>query len=66
MSEPVILKFPKPDAQIAPAAPGDSLPTMVDVDLQTILQAWNEATDRLRASLFKFDYPWVDRGWLKH
>src|SRR5262245_15199427 len=39
--EPVILKFPT-SAQSRTAAAGDSL------ELQTILTAWNEATDRLQ------------------
>jgi signal transduction histidine kinase len=48
MSEPVILKFPDAVGQTAPATPPELFPALADVDLQTILQAWNEATDRLQ------------------
>jgi signal transduction histidine kinase len=46
MNEPILLKFPTPDAPSAPSP----LPVidMAGEDLQTILQAWNEATDRLQ------------------
>jgi signal transduction histidine kinase len=39
MHEPPILKFPAPASQPPPAA---------ELDLQVILQAWNQATDRLQ------------------
>ncbi len=42
MDEPTILKFPGREAQPARPLPADQ------VDLQTILVAWNEATDRLQ------------------
>jgi signal transduction histidine kinase len=47
--EPTILKFPAPGgvSPLAVAAPAAFGPP-VDVDLQTILTAWNEATDRLQ------------------
>lgn len=48
--EPTILKFPLPCGGL-PAATGaaENLPAApLDVDLQTILVAWNEATDRLQ------------------
>ena len=48
MNEPVILRFPAPAGQSpANASPLPAI-QMADVDLQTILQAWNEATDRLQ------------------
>jgi signal transduction histidine kinase len=48
MQEPIILKFPAPAGQTAECpAPVATLP-VADADLQTILQAWNEATDRLQ------------------
>jgi signal transduction histidine kinase len=47
MNEPTILKFPG----LKPASPASgeqaALPAAEDLDLQTILTAWNEATDRL-------------------
>jgi signal transduction histidine kinase len=45
MDEPAILKFPT-GASDSPLA--GSLPPADDMDLQTILAAWNEATDRLQ------------------
>jgi len=48
MNEPVILRFPAPEGQSpANASPLPAI-NAADVDLQTILQAWNEATDRLQ------------------
>jgi signal transduction histidine kinase len=56
MNNPMILKFPAPQGQ----SPASSSPlpainmtgapamNMADTDLQAILQAWNEATDRLQ------------------
>jgi signal transduction histidine kinase len=41
MEEPVILKFPAP-------GPSSRLPAADQLDLQAILAAWNEATDRLQ------------------
>jgi signal transduction histidine kinase len=41
--EPHLLKFPAPAAQRPPGRPADS-----ELDLQVILQAWNQATDRLQ------------------
>src|SRR5262245_17475103 len=41
MEEPVILKFPAP-------GPSSRVPTADQLDLQAILAAWNEATDRLQ------------------
>jgi signal transduction histidine kinase len=46
--EPIILKFPTPPGQPATAAAAPSSLNMSDPDLQTILLAWNEATDRLQ------------------
>src|SRR6476661_1617986 len=40
MDEPTILRFP--------TSPGASVATADELDLQTILAAWNEATDRLQ------------------
>src|SRR6476620_800218 len=49
MNDPVILRFPAPEGQ---SAAGDSSSlaaiNVADADLQAILQAWNEATDRLQ------------------
>src|ERR1041384_781199 len=47
MSEPIILRFPTPSGTQA-AGDAPSLPSSEDLDLQTILTAWNEATDRLQ------------------
>ena len=49
IDEPTILKFPAPSgvSPLAVAAPAGAPPSL-DVDLQTILVAWNEATDRLQ------------------
>ena len=44
MNEPTILRFPA--ATLSAAVP-KALPAADQVDLQTILAAWNEATDRL-------------------
>jgi signal transduction histidine kinase len=49
LDEPTILKFPAPSGVSPLAAAGAAAMTPpVDVDLQTILAAWNEATDRLQ------------------
>src|SRR6478752_7776425 len=48
MDEPIILKFPTPALQPAVAASAPPVLNMADADLQTILLAWNEATDRLQ------------------
>jgi signal transduction histidine kinase len=48
MDEPIILKFPTLALPPATAAAAPSALNMGDADLQTILQAWNEATDRLQ------------------
>jgi signal transduction histidine kinase len=48
MDEPIILKFPTPAEGATPTAAAPAKLNMADPDLQTILQAWNEATDRLQ------------------
>lgn len=48
MDEPIILKFPAPATGTALTAAAPAALNMADPDLQTILQAWNEATDRLQ------------------
>src|SRR5215218_2799665 len=48
MDEPIILKFPTLAFEPATAAVAPPALNMGDADLQTILQAWNEATDRLQ------------------
>jgi signal transduction histidine kinase len=46
--EPVILKFPvERTVDLPQGAPANIPAPAADVDLQTILKAWNEATDRL-------------------
>src|SRR5437868_12074761 len=47
MNDPVILKFPAPEGA-SPTVAAAALPAGVDLDLQTIFAAWNEATDRLQ------------------
>jgi signal transduction histidine kinase len=47
MTQPVILKFPSPSPPL-PADAAALLHTPDNLDLQSILAAWNEATDRLQ------------------
>src|SRR2546429_8030195 len=47
MNDPFILKFPAPEGA-SPTVAAAALPAGADLDLQTILAAWNEATDRLQ------------------
>jgi len=47
MNEPTILKFPGQNSPAPRAVEATLLPAAEDLDLQTILTAWNEATDRL-------------------
>lgn len=48
MDEPTILKFPSSRTAQLPAEAAPPLLAADDLDLQTILVAWNEATDRLQ------------------
>src|SRR5262245_29415753 len=48
MDEPTILKFPIPSGSPSTANRPGEAPAAEEVDLQTILAAWNEATDRLQ------------------
>lgn len=48
MDEPIILKFPTLALEPATVAAAPTALNMADPDLQTILLAWNEATDRLQ------------------
>lgn len=48
MDEPTILKFPTRELAAAPLTDRSAPPPADQLDLQTILAAWNEATDRLQ------------------
>src|SRR6476659_6107913 len=49
MNAPIILKFPTPSGSVPLADDGALIvPSHEDIDLHTILAAWNEATDRLQ------------------
>jgi signal transduction histidine kinase len=48
IDEPTILKFPAPRGTPAVVETPDTALLAADADLQTILAAWNEATDRLQ------------------